>query len=121
MPAYERCMASGRHDARVQQLAAQALGFTGTPTFQFTQQASGKTYTLAGAQPVDVFVSWIDALLAGKEPPEAKPLEKAGATAVGETGGVGPRSSASRLHGRRRSLQGQAGRQARGGGVRRFR
>src|SRR5215831_17829120 len=39
MPAYERCMASGRHDARVQQraAAAQALGFTGTPTFQFTQ------------------------------------------------------------------------------------
>jgi protein-disulfide isomerase len=78
MPAYEQCMASGRHDARVQQraAAAQALGFTGTPTFQFVQQTSGKTYTLSGAQPVDVFVGWIDALLAGKEPPEAKQPEK---------------------------------------------
>jgi protein-disulfide isomerase len=78
MTAYERCMASGRHDARVQQrvAAAEALGFTGTPTFQFVQQASGKTYTLAGAQPMDVFVRWIDALLAGKEPPEAKQPEK---------------------------------------------
>src|SRR4030095_4536934 len=46
MPAYERCMTSGRHDARVQQrvAAAEALGFTGTPTFQFVQQASGKTH-----------------------------------------------------------------------------
>jgi protein-disulfide isomerase len=78
MPAYERCVASGRPDARVQQrvAAAQALGFTGTPTFQFVQQASGKTYTLTGASPVDVFVRWIDALLAGKEPPEAKQPEK---------------------------------------------
>jgi protein-disulfide isomerase len=76
--AYERCMASGRHDARVQQrvAAAQALGYNGTPTFQFVQQASGKTYTLSGARPVDVFVGWIDALLAGKEPPEAKQPEK---------------------------------------------
>jgi protein-disulfide isomerase len=76
MPAYERCMTSG--DARVQQraAAAQALGFTGTPTFRFVQQTSGKTYTLSGAQPVDVFVGWIDALLAGKEPPEAKQPEK---------------------------------------------
>ncbi len=78
MTAYERCMASGRHDARVQQrvAAAQALGFAGTPTFQFVQQTSGKTYTLLGAQPVDVFARWIDALLAGKEPPEAKQPEK---------------------------------------------
>jgi protein-disulfide isomerase len=78
MPAYERCMASGRHDARVQQraAAAQALGFTGTPTFQFVRQTSGKTYTLAGAQPVNVFTTWIDALLAGKEPPETTKREK---------------------------------------------
>jgi protein-disulfide isomerase len=78
MAAYERCMASGRNDARVQQsvAAAQALGFTGTPTFQFVSQGSGKTYTLVGAQPAEVFVQWIDALLAGKEPPEAKQPEK---------------------------------------------
>ena len=74
MPSYDRCMASGRHDGRLQQrvAAAEALGFTGTPTFQFVP-TSGKTYTLTGAQPVEVFVRWIDALLAGNEPPEAKP------------------------------------------------
>lgn len=77
MPPYERCMASGRQDARVQQrvTAAQGFGFNGTPTFQFVQQASGKTYTLSGAQPVEVFVRSIDALLAGKEPPEDKPAK----------------------------------------------
>jgi protein-disulfide isomerase len=74
LTAYERCMASGRHDAGVQQsvAAGQALGFSGTPTFQFVHQASGKTYTLVGAQPVEIFTRWIDALLAGKEPPQAE-------------------------------------------------
>jgi len=59
MAAYEQCMAAGRTDARVQQsvAAAQALGFTGTPSFQFVQHTSGKTYTLVGAQPVEVFSS----------------------------------------------------------------
>ena len=78
MSAYEQCMASGRHDARVQQgvAAAQAQGFTGTPTFQFVPRTGGKTYTLSGAQPVTVFVDWTDALLAGKEPPEAKQTAK---------------------------------------------
>jgi protein-disulfide isomerase len=79
MAAYERCMASGRIEARVQQsvAAGQALGFTGTPTFQFVQQTSGKTYTLVGAQPVDVFIRWIDDLTAGKEPPQAQQSQQA--------------------------------------------
>jgi protein-disulfide isomerase len=79
MTAYEACMASGRHDALVQQsvAAAQALGFTGTPTFQFVHQSSGKTYTLVGSQPVDIFTRWIDALLAGKEPPKEEQAEPA--------------------------------------------
>ena len=78
MTAYDRCMASGRHDARVRQgaAAAHALGFTGTPTFQFVLKTSGKTYTLSGAQPVNVFVDLIDAVLAGKEPPEARQTAK---------------------------------------------
>jgi protein-disulfide isomerase len=72
MAAYRECMASGHHEAGVRQsvAASQALGFNGTPTFQFAHQASGNTYTLTGAQPLDVFVRWIDALLAGKEPPK---------------------------------------------------
>jgi protein-disulfide isomerase len=56
--------------------AANKLGFTGTPTFQFVHQASGKAHTLSGAQPVNVFTDWIDALLAGKEPPESKQTAK---------------------------------------------
>jgi protein-disulfide isomerase len=78
MKAYDQCTTSGRTDARVQEgvTAAGALGFTGTPTFQFVQKSSGKTYTLVGAQPVDVFGSWIDLLLAGKEPPQAHESEK---------------------------------------------
>ena len=78
MTAYERCMASGRNDARVQQrvAAGQALGFNGKPTFQFVHQPSGKTYTLVGAEPAEVFTRWIDALLAGKEPPQAPQAEK---------------------------------------------
>jgi protein-disulfide isomerase len=81
MTAYEQCMAAGGKDAQVQQwvAAGQALGFNGTPSFRFVHHASGKTYTLVGAQPVDVFTRWIDALLAGQEPPQAeqaKPPEK---------------------------------------------
>jgi protein-disulfide isomerase len=78
VPAYEQCMTSGRHAARVQQEAeaAQKLGFTGTPTFQFVPKTGDKTYTLSGAQPVNVFTDWIDALLAGAEPPEDKQTAK---------------------------------------------
>jgi protein-disulfide isomerase len=79
MTAYDACVASGRQDAPVQQsvAAAQALGFNGTPTFQLVLRSTGKTYTLVGAQPVDVFTRWIDALLAGKEPPKEEQAEAA--------------------------------------------
>jgi protein-disulfide isomerase len=81
MTSYEACMASGRQDAPVQQgvAAGQALGFNGTPSFQFVHHASGKTYTLVGAQPIDVFTRWIDDLLAGKEPPKDQQAEPAAA------------------------------------------
>jgi protein-disulfide isomerase len=79
MTAYEACVASGRQDASVQKsvAAAQALGFNGTPTFQFLHQPSGKVYTLVGAQPADVFTRWIDDLLAGKEPPKSEQSDPA--------------------------------------------
>jgi protein-disulfide isomerase len=78
MLAYEQCMAAGRHDAPVQQsvVAGQAVGFNGTPSFQFVHHPSGKTYTLVGAQPVDVFRHWVDALLAGQDPPQAQQAEQ---------------------------------------------
>jgi protein-disulfide isomerase len=81
MTAYNRCLAAGSKDGQVQQrvAAGHALGFNGTPSFQLMHHASGKTYTLVGAQPVDVFTRWIDALLAGQElpqPQEAQPADK---------------------------------------------
>jgi protein-disulfide isomerase len=77
MTAYEACMASGRQDTPVQQsvAAARALGFNGTPSFQFVHHPSGKTYTLVGAQPMEVFTRWIDDLLAGKEPPKDEEVQ----------------------------------------------
>lgn len=74
MKAYGQCVGSDRIKSQVKKrvAAAQALGFTGTPSFQFVQKSTGKTFTLVGAQPVDVFMTWIDTLLAGKEPPQAE-------------------------------------------------
>ncbi|HSF34368.1 MAG TPA: thioredoxin domain-containing protein [Candidatus Tectomicrobia bacterium] len=79
MMAYEACMASGRQDTPVQRsvAAGRALGFNGTPSFHFVHQPTGKTYTLTGAQPVDVFTRWIEALLAGQEPPKIEEAQPA--------------------------------------------
>jgi protein-disulfide isomerase len=76
--AFGKCMATGRGEGRVRQsvTAAQGLGFTGTPTFQFVPRASGKAHTLVGAHPLGVFTTWIDSLLAGKEPPASRKPEK---------------------------------------------
>jgi protein-disulfide isomerase len=72
MTAYDQCMASDRIATQVQQRveAGKALDFNGTPSFQFVHNGNGKTYTLVGAQPVTVFTQWIEALLAGEEPPQ---------------------------------------------------
>ncbi|MGR8940827.1 MAG: DsbA family protein [Gammaproteobacteria bacterium] len=77
MKAYQACMASGRGKSAVEKSVAEgkALGFTGTPTFQFSRKDGDKTYTLSGAQSIAVFSDWTDKLLAGKEPPVPKPPE----------------------------------------------
>lgn len=82
MAAYQDCMTSGGKDSQVQEsiAAGEALGFNGTPSFQFIQNESGQTYILVGALPVDTFAQWLDALIAGEAPPqeeqeEAKPPE----------------------------------------------
>jgi protein-disulfide isomerase len=82
LAAYGQCVSSGRMDGPVQQnvAAGQALGFDGTPSFRFTDRASGKGYNLVGAQPLDTFTQWIDAMVAGnappqKEEPKAQPQE----------------------------------------------
>jgi protein-disulfide isomerase len=78
MKKYEACLSSGRAEARVQKsiAAAQALGFNATPTFQFVNQATGKTFSMSGAESVEVFSLWLDSMLAGKEPPQAKAADK---------------------------------------------
>jgi protein-disulfide isomerase len=77
LAAYKACMAAGRHKAEIERsvAAGQALGFSGTPSFQFVHEESGETYTLIGAQPVDTFVQWLDALAAGEAPPQEEKAE----------------------------------------------
>lgn len=68
---YERCIASDKMQEVVDQgnAEAKALGLTGTPSFAFTTVRKDDVYTLVGAQSIDVFRQWLDALLAGDEPP----------------------------------------------------
>jgi protein-disulfide isomerase len=75
--AYEACVASGRYDTPIEESVAAggALGFNGTPSFQFIQNDTDKTYTLVGAYPVDTFSQWLDALIAGEAPPEEEKPE----------------------------------------------
>ncbi len=77
MEAYKACVASGRKEAQIQSsiAAGRALGFEGTPSFRFIQNGSGKAYMLIGAHPVETFVQWIDALVAGQAPPQGQPAE----------------------------------------------
>jgi protein-disulfide isomerase len=78
MAAYQACLASGGKDSQVQAsvAAGAALGFNGTPSFQFIQNESGHTYTLVGAYPVDTFSQWLDALVAGEAPPQDQGQEE---------------------------------------------
>ena len=77
MAAYVACMASGRHDTRVEEsvAAGQAFGFNGTPSFRFVDNESGETYTLVGAHPIDTFTQWLDALASGEAPAQAQEEE----------------------------------------------
>lgn len=72
LTAYDKCMRSGEKKRVVEEgvEAGNKLGFNGTPTFRITHNATGKAYTLEGAQPVAMFNDWLDAVLAGNEPPK---------------------------------------------------
>jgi protein-disulfide isomerase len=78
--AYTACMDSGETIANVNDGIAegQSLGFSGTPSFVFFTDTLPKTYTVVGAYPLDYFRQYIDALLAGEEPP-ADPQAQAAA------------------------------------------
>ncbi len=59
MDAYGECIESGRAEEGVTQdlVAADAFGFNGTPTFQFTANFTDTVFTLVGAQPYTEFQS----------------------------------------------------------------
>jgi protein-disulfide isomerase len=92
MKVYNECVASTRIKSKVEQrvAAAQKLGFTGTPSFQFVQQATGKTYPLVGAQPANVFAAAIDSLLLGKEPPGVEAATKPELPSWAKADGLSP-------------------------------
>jgi protein-disulfide isomerase len=74
MARFEDCVASGAMDARIEQSLAegQALGVTGTPTFNFVREATSENFLLVGAQPYEQFAGMITALVAGETPTQAE-------------------------------------------------
>ena len=79
MTAYQACVQSGRQKDRVDAAiaAAQELGFNATPSFRFQSDLDEENYTFAGAQSIDKFSEWIDAMLAGEPQPVSPPRGKA--------------------------------------------
>ena len=71
MSAYEKCFTSGRKDADVADSVAEgfALGFNATPSFQIMRTGSDEVHPFIGAQPVQEFSRWFDALASGEAPP----------------------------------------------------
>jgi len=74
MTAYQDCVSSGRTGPEIEAgvAAAQALGFNGTPSFQVVADGLEDAYNLIGAQPVQVFQNYLDAVLAGEVPDGAQ-------------------------------------------------
>lgn len=70
MDAYDACVTANQKAAIIAKGLedGRAIGFTGTPSFQFVRAESGESFTLVGAQPYDVFAQWMDTLLAGGAP-----------------------------------------------------
>ncbi len=75
--AFRSCVGAGRAEAAVERSVAEvrSLGFSATPSFQVVDNRTGDTHPLVGAQPLDVFTSTLDVVIAGGSPPttEAPP------------------------------------------------
>jgi protein-disulfide isomerase len=77
MTAYQECLNEGEAASQVETsiAAGSTLGFNGTPSFRFTSALNEEDYTLVGAHPAGTFSEWLDALLAGEEPPQDERAE----------------------------------------------
>lgn len=71
---YQACVDSGQKEALIALgvKEAEALGFSGTPSFHFVREATNDAYPLVGAQPFDQFAGILDALIAGDTPQVAQ-------------------------------------------------
>jgi protein-disulfide isomerase len=81
MSTYQTCVDGGEKEALIAQgvMEAQAIGFSGTPSFHIVREATNDAYPLVGAQPYDEFANVLDALIAGETPQVAQqPEENAG-------------------------------------------
>ncbi len=77
LDAYQACLDSGRTVSIVDQRVAQArqLGFSGTPGFQIVDNRTDEIVEVVGAQPVETFVTAIEAVISGEAPVAADPPE----------------------------------------------
>jgi len=68
--AYTACLGDSAIAAMVKTSLAEgeALGFTGTPSFNFVVAETGDAYQLVGAQPYDLFDNWFQTIAAGNAP-----------------------------------------------------
>jgi protein-disulfide isomerase len=68
--AYTACLTDSAIADRVKASLAEgeALGFTGTPSFNFVVEETGDAYQLVGAQPYDLFDNWFQTIAAGGAP-----------------------------------------------------
>ena len=73
MDAYEACMESGRTAPIVDERVAQGrdFGFNGTPSFHVVNNETGDAFELIGAQALERFQQYLDAVIAGEAPPDA--------------------------------------------------
>ena len=68
--AYTACLTDSTIADRVKASLSEgeALGFTGTPSFNFFVEATGDAYQLVGAQPYDTFNTWFTTIAEGGAP-----------------------------------------------------
>lgn len=67
---FSSCVESGDKDAIIAAgiAEARAIGFSGTPSFQFVRNSTQEGFPLVGAQPYDQFSAMLDTLIAGGSP-----------------------------------------------------